>query len=135
MDPISVRLDDSDRQKLLAFAEQNGTNPSGMIRKFIKDYEEQNRLGSLENRVENIEETLNDFVGSCGGYLNDLLRTMIKIDLMLHYGLVCKDYVDDESGAVDVAGLEGFYSPIQQSLKARGFTEPGNGNNKNNGGV
>ena len=134
MKPFSVRLDDSDRQKLIAFAEQSGTNPAGMIRKFIKDYEEQNRLGSLENRVENIEETLNDFVGKCGGYLNDLLRNSIELDLMLHYGLICKDYYDEEEKVVDVKGLEEFYAPILLDLKARGFVEPNNGNNGNNGG-
>lgn len=113
MGVISLRLDDADHQKLLVLAEQEGTTAAGIIRKYLSESEAQNRIASVENRLENIEETLSEINRSNKEYLHDLFKVVFRIEMILHKAMVAPNRTKKEK--------DEFYKPIHEELEKCGY--------------
>jgi len=105
-DTISVRLDTDLNERISQMATKKGMNYSDALRYALK-------FGL--DRIERGHDVLD--AARFMDYMHDLLRYVIKIDLVLQRGIIKQQYSTRED-------LETFYNPIMNYLEKRGFMKP-----------
>lgn len=105
-DTISVRLDPDLNDRITKISKEKGMTFSDALRYALKFGLERIERGHDVLEADRFME-----------YMHDLLRYVIKIDLVLQRSLVRQQYNSREA-------LEAFYQPIMTLLEKRGFKKP-----------
>lgn len=105
-DTVSVRLEPDLNDRIMRMAREKGMNYSDALRYAL-------RFGI--DRIERGHDILD--AARFVEYMHDLLRYVIKIDIVLQKGLVRQLHPTREA-------LESFYAPIVSHLEKKGFRRP-----------
>lgn len=117
MRTIAAKITDRDFQILQKRMREKGITMSEVIREFIRSGDADHEAAMLEH-LKNVERRLVDMnIEQLFNYLHDLLRIVIKNDMVLHHTVV-RDHCKTKEE------IAKFYEPILKELEERGFIKP-----------